>query len=257
MEGAGGALMAYRRGDPLIRFTPGFVPFSVVFHIVLTLVRLADWLVFRLRVEGRRNLAGLKRALLVSNHTLILDPGIIAHAIRPRRTYFTMLEETALVPILGTFVRLLGGVPIPARAASVRALEWGLQTGLDELGLVHFFPEGDCFLRNQQIEAFHPGVFILALRLGLPVIPLTTVLRERRWPGPGGLRLLGRTVELPPRVSILIGPPFRPSPVSGGGSLRRAALEMAGELRAFMQSVVDSRGGCKTMGRGRMRRVFG
>jgi 1-acyl-sn-glycerol-3-phosphate acyltransferase len=246
--------MAYRRGDPLIRFTPGFVSFTVVFHVVLSLVRLADWLVFRLRVEGRENLRAVERALLVSNHTLVVDPGIIAHVIRPRRAYFTMLEETALVPGLGTFVRLLGGVPIPARAASVRTLERGLRRALGELGLVHFFPEGECFLRNQQIQPFHPGVFVLAVRLGLPVVPLTTVLHERRLPA------LGRPVQLPPRVSVLIGPAFRPPPArgaSGNGSLRRAALTMAGELRAFMQSVVDSRGGCKTMGRGRMPRLFG
>ena len=40
------------------------------------------------------------RAILVSNHTLLLDPGVIAHAIHPRRTYFTMLEQTASAPWL-------------------------------------------------------------------------------------------------------------------------------------------------------------
>lgn len=234
--------MAYRSGDPLVRFTPGFVPFTVVYQLIMCLVRLTDWLVFRLRVEGRGNLRGLRRAVLVSNHTLVMDPGLIAHAIRPRRTYFTMLEETALVPALGTFVRLLGGVPIPARAAAFRRLERDLAKAVGQLGLVHFFPEGDCFLRNQQIQPFLPGAFVLAIRLGLPVVPLTTVLHERRLPG------------LPPRVSILIGPAFFPG--APRGSLRGAAATMAGELRAYMQSVVDARRGCKSIGQGRMPRLF-
>ena len=85
---------------------------ALVFQIVLFIVRLVDWSVFRLTIRGRENLRRVDSAFLVSNHTLVVDPGVIAHVIRPHRTYFTMLEETALIPYLGTFVRLLGGVPI-------------------------------------------------------------------------------------------------------------------------------------------------
>ena len=93
---------------------PGVHPFHGAVRDRARAVRVVDWLLYRISIEGRENLRGLGRAILVSNHTLLLDPGLIAHAIRPRRTYFTMLEETALIPFLGTFVRLLGGVPIPA-----------------------------------------------------------------------------------------------------------------------------------------------
>ena len=134
--------MAYRRGDRIIGFTPGFIPFTVLYGIVITAVRVVDWLLYRIRIEGRENLRGLRRAILVSNHTLLLDPGLIGHAIRPRRTYFTMLEETALIPYLGTFVRLLGGVPIPEGPGSLLALEDAARAALSRAGAPAFLSRG-------------------------------------------------------------------------------------------------------------------
>ncbi|HEY9595606.1 MAG TPA: lysophospholipid acyltransferase family protein [Spirochaetia bacterium] len=253
--------MAYRKGDPVLTYTRGFIPFAVVFTAILCLVRVLDWLFYRLRVEGRENLPR-GGAILVSNHTLLFDPGIIAHAIRPRRTYFTMLEETALIPWLGTFVRLLGAVPIPERHDSLRVLDAATRTAVRELGFLHVFPEGECFRGSQQLRPFHPGAFLLACRLSLPVIPVTTVLKERLWRGRPYLRILGRRVRVPPRVVIVIGAPVRPpltvvpaDPAAGSAAMRRAARGLAEDVRRIMQETIDSHGGCKTMDRGQMPRL--
>jgi 1-acyl-sn-glycerol-3-phosphate acyltransferase len=129
--------MAYRVGEAIIRFTPEFLPFTCLYHMMLALVRMVGWLLYRIRFAGRENLRGRSEAVLVSNHTLLLDPGLIAHVISPRRTYFTMLEETALVPFLGTFVRLLGAVPIPERAGALRALEAAARRAVREAMQAH------------------------------------------------------------------------------------------------------------------------
>jgi 1-acyl-sn-glycerol-3-phosphate acyltransferase len=232
--------MAYRRGDRIVGFTPSFIPFRALFGIIFALVRIVDWLAFGLRVEGRARLCGSGPAILVSNHTLLLDPGLIAHAVRPRRTYFTMLEDTATIPFLGTFVRLLGGLPIPSSPGSLRALEAAARTALGALGFLHFFPEGELYLGSQEIRPFHPGAFLLACRLEVPVIPVTTVLRERRIRG------------LPPRVTVVIGEPVPPPRAQGP---RRAALLMGRRVRALMQETIDSRGGSRTLYRGMMPRL--
>jgi 1-acyl-sn-glycerol-3-phosphate acyltransferase len=252
--------VAYRKGDRILTYTPSFVPFTVLFTVILALVQLIDWFLYRIRIEGRKNLPRTG-AVLVSNHTLLLDPGIIAHAIRPRRTYFTMLEETALVPWLGTFVRLLGAVPIPERPDSLRLLDRAARTAVRELGFIHVFPEGECYRGSQQIRPFHPGAFLLACRLSLPVVPVTTVLHARR--GRQSLRILGRTLRLPPRVTIVIGEPVAAPlalvPTAHGGSspvsLRRAARELALSVRRVMQDTIDRNAGCKTMDRGQMPRL--
>ncbi len=246
--------MAHTKGAPLIVFTPRFLPFVVVFHLVLAAVRIFDWTVYRIRIRGRAHLRGLKTAVIVSNHTLLFDPGIVAHVIRPRRTYFTMLEETALVPWLGTFVRLLGAIPIPERPNPLRELESAARTAFQQLGFIHFFPEGELCRENQQLQPFHPGAFLLASRLGVPVVPVTTVLHQRLWRGKSTVRLAGRTVRLPPRITVVIGPPVSPPP-EGERPAARAAREMALKVRELMQEAIDRRGGCKSMSRGFMPRL--
>jgi 1-acyl-sn-glycerol-3-phosphate acyltransferase len=248
--------MAYVKGSRVVGYTPGFLPFTLVFQAVLAAVRAWDWCVYRLRIRGRENLRDLAGAVLVSNHTLLFDPGIIAHAIRPHRTYFTMLEETALIPFLGTFVRLLGGVPIPERVGALRTLDTAARSALALLGLIHFFPEGECYVGNQDIMPFHWGAFLLAARLGVPVVPVTTILHERLWKGKPTVTLLRHAFRLPPRVSIVIGAPLPPPAAGrGAGSLKETAAAWAEAVRACMQAVIDKEGGSRRLFRGMMPRL--
>ncbi|MGA2639686.1 MAG: lysophospholipid acyltransferase family protein [Spirochaetia bacterium] len=246
--------MAYSKGAQIISYTPHFLPFVALFHIVLAAVRIFDWVVYRIRIRGRTHLRGLKAAVIVSNHTLLFDPGIVAHAIRPRRTYFTMLEETALIPWLGTFVRLLGAIPIPEGPNALRELENAARTAFQLLGFIHFFPEGELCRENQQLQPFHPGAFLLACRLGVPVVPVTTVLHQRLWRGRSAVRLPGLTIRFPPRITIVIGSPVAPPP-AGGRPAARAAREMALQVREAMQEAIDRRDGCKSISRGLMPRL--
>ncbi|UCF97020.1 MAG: 1-acyl-sn-glycerol-3-phosphate acyltransferase [Spirochaetaceae bacterium] len=255
MERAGLQIaMAYKRGGKLAAFDASFLPAQVMFHFTLLLVRIIDWLVFRVKIEGREHLQKVTSGLLVSNHTLVLDPGIIAHVIRPHRTYFTMLEETACIPLLGTFVRLLGAIPIPSTATAMRSLERAMRSDLRDLPFVHVFPEGECYLWNQQIEEFQLGAFYLACRLRLPVVPLTTVLHQRSWLGRGSFSLAGRRVRIPPQVTVVVGKPVYPIG-SQGGSFKREAVGLSRRVRSLMQQTIDRQGGCKSMSKGRMPRL--
>lgn len=245
--------MAYTKGANIIGFTPRFLPFVALFQIVLAAVRICDWVVYRIRITGRENLRGLKAAVIVSNHTLLFDPGIIAHAIAPRRTYFTMLEETALIPYLGTFVRLLGAIPIPEGPNSLRRLDSAARAALRYTGFIHFFPEGELYLENQDLCPFHPGAFLLACRLGVPVVPVTTVLHQRFWRGKAAVKIGGRSFRLPPRITIVIGAPLNPP--AGTPAVSRAARGMAQAVRGIMQETIDRRGGCKGISRGPMPRL--
>jgi 1-acyl-sn-glycerol-3-phosphate acyltransferase len=247
--------MAYRRGSPIVGFAPSFLPFQAVYQIIMVLVRMVNWLFYRIRISGREHLKGLEQAILVSNHTLIMDPAVIAHAIRPRRTYFTMLEETALIPFLGTFVRLLGALPIPEGAGSLLSLQSAAGQALSRLGLLHFFPEGECYRWSQEVQPLRPGAFLLACRLGLPVVPITTVLHERQWRGRTTIRILGRTIPVPPVVTVVIGKPLHPRREAGSHELRGAALSLSVDVRERMQAVIDRLGGSRGIYRGRMPRL--
>jgi 1-acyl-sn-glycerol-3-phosphate acyltransferase len=130
-----------------------------------------------------------------------------------------------------------------------------------ELGFIHVFPEGECYRGSQEIRPFHPGAFLLACRLALPVVPVTLVLHQRR--GRATISILGRTVRLPPQVTVVIGKPL-PAPLAlvqadtdhtSPASTRRAARELAVTVRQVMQDTIDRKGGCKTMDRGQMPRL--
>jgi len=116
---------------------------------------------------------------------------------------------------------------------------------------VHFFPEGECYIRNQEIRQFRRGAFHAACWRGIPVIPVTTVLRERAWQ-------VWRWFDLPPRVLVVIGAPLHPAADEGrplAGVSRVAEEELRRRAHAVMQSVIDREGGCKAMGRGMMPRI--
>lgn len=252
--------MAYRVGGHPINPSLGFRVFShLVFYTVLYPVVFVSRVLFGLRLRGWGNLRRARPALLVSNHTLFLDPGVLAAALFPFRTYFTMLEETALIPVLGTFVRLLGGVPIPTNPRTFRLLESDIRRGLEEMGFVHFFPEGECYQWSQEVQPFHPGVFVLAARLGVPVIPVATVLHARRWGGRSYLTIAGRRLYIPPRVTVVFSRPIDPpsGPDGGRGSLRAAAEGLQELTRTAVQAAIDRYKGSKSIYRGQMPRIAG
>lgn len=250
--------MAYRTGAAFIN---GSLAFRVLAHgtylAVWWAIFLISKLIYRLRVQGRCNLRHARPAFLVSNHTLLLDPGILSMAILPFRTYFTMLEETALVPVLGTFVRLLDAVPIPEDGRQFRRFERELRRVLERRRFVHFFPEGECFRWSQEVQPFRRGVFLLACRLGIPVIPVATVLHGRFWNGQHFLTVFGRKIHLPPRVTVVVGRPIDPAApgAKGRAGLREAAEALRLSAQARIQAAIDRKGGSRSIYRGQMPRI--
>jgi 1-acyl-sn-glycerol-3-phosphate acyltransferase len=200
-----------------------------IFWAVLLIMILYDTLVFRFKVAGRENLRGLhgKGCFLISNHTLYLDPGVIGHAIAPRRARYSAMEKTFDLPFVGNFIRFLGAFPIPS-TNGLQKLVRPVKRMLEGGWFVHFFPEGDLMHRNQAPAPFAPGVFFLSQLLDCPVIPVTLVLLP--WTLLGG-RISPRFF----RVKIVIGKPIFPAGFrSAGGGLRASVEAMARHARRTM-----------------------
>jgi 1-acyl-sn-glycerol-3-phosphate acyltransferase len=203
---------------------------SIVVGVTLLAVRAFDQAVFDLRVRGKENLWPA-RAFLVTNHSLFLDPAVVADVIRPRRAYFSVLERTLDTPLLGSYVRLLGGFPVPAHRPLER-IRTAVRRALACTGLVHFFPEGELHYRSPTLSRFRDGVFLLAIHEGVPVVPLTLVATPRTLAG----HALGRW---PPRVRAVISPPIDPAPyLSRGRNRIEAARAMARDAHAVMSAVL-------------------
>ncbi len=251
MEGENGALaMAYRRGDALINTG---VSFRVLSCGITWLVELIGWPLVRIlygyRSFGRKNLYRAPRGpiIYVSNHAIPLDPLLHGLSLLPKLLYYTLLEETVLTPVLGTLVRLLGGIPLPADRGRALDMENAMTQALKTRGKLHFYPEGECFLLNQEIRNFKAGAFYAAIRHGVPIQPLVTVIKRRRLLGRQGIKAEIHVLEA-----------VRPPPSTGRliADLHEA-LRFAEQIRGRMQQSVDSAGGDKSLYRGPMPRIKG
>jgi 1-acyl-sn-glycerol-3-phosphate acyltransferase len=242
--------MAYRRGGELINTRILFRAFSCG---ITWFVELIGWPMMRIlygyRSVGREKLyrAPAGPIIYVSNHAIPLDPLLHGLSILPKLLYYTLLEETVLTPVLGSLVRLLGGIPIPSDHLRMLDMEKAMVKALRARGKLHFYPEGECFLLNQEIRNFKAGAFYAAIRHGIPVQPLVTVIKRRRF--------LGR-LRIKAEVHILEALPPPPSTGRLIADLHEA-LRFAEQVRALMQRRIDSAGGDKSLYRGPMPRIKG
>ncbi len=196
--------------------------------------------------EGHRH-ALPRRAILVSNHCMPLDPLFHGLSIFPRRTWYTLLEETCEAPVVGTFVRTLGGIPLPRSKNRLQDIENAVAYGLRTRGLVHFYPEGECFLGNQKILQFKAGAAYFAIRFGVPVVPIVTVLQR--------LHGLGSNLI---KVSVCVLPPLPPPPPEKSPhAMLESSIRFSDQIHDLMQAEIEHVGGDPSLYRGPMPRIKG
>ncbi len=227
----------------------------MVFRAVWPIARMINCMFFSARYENREKLSGISRAVLVSNHTTFLDPVLISGAVSPERMWHTLLEETVLAPYLGTFIRLLGGIPIPRSKEGFQRLLKACRTALCYRRFVHFYPEGECYLYSQKLEEFKPGAFLISAELDIPVVPMATVFSDGRFKP---YSIFGRVW---PKEKLVILDPVYPSEYvrrNSDGSIRMDSVhQYADAVRKLIQDAIDERHGSSSFYRGRLERLKG
>jgi len=248
--------MPYRRGRPLIDISLPFrIAAMLTFYIVWPIAQLINLVMFSTKYSDRKKLRGIKRAVLVSNHTTFLDPVKISGAMLPRRTWQTLLEVTVEAPVIGTLTRLLGGVPLPPGHSGLQRILEIPETLFRFRRFLHFYPEGECFLYNQQIREFKPGAFFIAAELNIPVIPLVTVFSE------GYFKPRSPFGRILPREKLVVMDPVYPSVYirrnEKGEPDTDSIRDFAEAVRRLMQDEINRRKGSQAFYRGRLERVKG
>jgi 1-acyl-sn-glycerol-3-phosphate acyltransferase len=239
--------MAYKHGDPPIGASIFFRAASALtFYPVWFLAQsLINGVMHKTRYINRQVLRACRRAILVSNHTTFLDPVLMSGAALPHLMWQSLLESTVETPFLGTFVRLLGGFPLP-EGVSMNRLKHICETGFRYRRFIHFYPEGECYLYNQRIQPFKDGAFYLAAELHVPVIPMVTVFTG----GPAR-----------PKETLVVLEPVHPSAYiqrNSAGRVNMASVRAYRDaVRARMQSEIDRRGGTQSLFKGPLARITG
>jgi len=181
--------------------------------------------IYRCRAQGAGNLPAEGPALLVVNHQANVDPLIVGIVLdRPLR--FMAKRELFKVGAFGRLIGALGTFPIDRGAGDLGAL----RTSLDVLaagGVLLMFPEGHRY-PDDQVHDFLPGVGMLALRSGAPVIPVVTKGTPEIWrDGRPGL----------PALRVLVGEPVDLSEMTGRGS--KVYAEAAEKMREAVTELYE------------------
>jgi len=256
LEGQKGQLMPYKHGRPVIDLSIFFrIASAWGFYLTIPIAFLVNFSMFLTRYKHRYRMYNVKKAITVSNHTTVLDPVKIAALVLPRLIFQTLLEATVEFPILGTYTRILGGVPVPRGLKGYRKISEICERAFKTRKFLHFYPEGECYLYNQKIKEFKPGAFLIAAELDIPILPLVTVFSEgpfKPW------SFWGRSLPL---ETLVVLEPVYPSQYvkrNENGELTSESIkEFAEAVRQKMQTEIDKRGGSSAFYRGRMDRIKG
>src|SRR5260370_27847270 len=193
------------------------------------ILRSALWafthLICRYRVRGLDNIPSQGRLLIVANHLSWYDP-ILVGVVLPRRAWFFTKVELFRWPILGLGCRLTGQIPVHRGESDRAALEKGLSY-LQEGKVLVVFPEGSV-AQQGQMKAARMGAAMLAIRSGVPVLPIAHT---------GTRRVLRSPRFWFPRVDIKIGKPYTltlPESVSRKAGLQTVLENMMTRIASML-----------------------
>ncbi|MEU4689440.1 lysophospholipid acyltransferase family protein [Actinoplanes sp. NPDC023714] len=170
---------------------------------------------WRLRVHGRDTLPWRGAAVLVANHASLIDILVLFALFRPFK--WVSKQEIFRVPVIGWNMRLNDYVPlVRGSGASVREMMAHCDRLLAAGSPVMIFPEGTR-TTDGELRAFKDGAFDLAVRHGVPLIPIAVHGTRRALPRNGVI--LRDRIDV--RVDVL--PPLHPSAFPDRDALREAA----------------------------------
>jgi 1-acyl-sn-glycerol-3-phosphate acyltransferase len=182
--------------------------------------------VARVHYEGPPTLPQAGPLLLVANHTSNIDPPLVAAWLQPRlgRPIQFLAKEQLFVPALRPLLDHAGAILVRAGGSDVQAYHDALVV-LRGGGIVGLFPEGTRSIDGLLGEA-HPGVALLALRAGVPILPVGISGAQQFLPRAGRVPAFGT------RITIRVGEPFRidsgeAEPGASGAAQRRGWTDAA------------------------------
>jgi len=165
---------------------------------IRALVAFLARLIAHVEIEGLDHVPASGPFLLIVNHISRLDPPILMLAI-PRQVYVLAASEYRRVPILKQLMEASGAIWVrrgELDLAALRAALAVLKRG-DVLGIA---PEGTRS-RTRALRPARPGAAYIALRSGVPVLPVAVTGTEKMLEDFLHLRRM--------RIRVVIGAPFQ------------------------------------------------
>jgi 1-acyl-sn-glycerol-3-phosphate acyltransferase len=193
---------------PFLDKSPGFRIKSALMYLgIFVIVFFISPIRFGLRIEGRNILKKNRKllhggALTVSNHMLRWDFLMVLQAIKYRRSWFPAFPEN-LTGRDRNLIRLAGGIPVPRDIHTLKYFNLAFDELHERRKWLHVFPESSNWQYFQPIRPFKKGMFSMAYKYNLPVIPMAFSYRESR----GLYKIFKKGYPL---ITLRIGEPILP-----------------------------------------------
>lgn len=192
---------------------------AVVLSVVAAVGPVITWFGLGARVKGRENLRALKGkgAICACTHTHHLDTLLIKNALGPFRTFHTGSYYLLKKGELGRIFKSGGFLPVGTTLADMRNLQVAVGELVKQGKIVNYYPEHALWPRYEKLRPFKPGAFRVAVKFGVPVLPVFIEFRQTK---------LRRFFHLKKKVIVHILPAVY-APGEGTDRARAAALSEA------------------------------
>jgi len=200
------------------------------YRIVRWIVADGSRAVYRARIIGGDRVPKTGGFVLAPSHRSMMDIPFAA-SITPRRVRFMGKEQLFRVPVLGTLFAWLGGFPVARDGTDRKAVRDSVAM-LEAGEVLCVYPEGTR-QHGPKIQPLQPGAAYLALRSGMPIVPIgiagsEEILRDHSAPIPHFHR-----------VVITIGEPIMPETRTSGVVARDKVDALTQRLSDSLQALLD------------------
>jgi 1-acyl-sn-glycerol-3-phosphate acyltransferase len=152
-----------------------YVTPRIVYSMLRALVLIVFSIASRVHLHGRYNIPRKGPFIVASNHLAWADVPLVPAYI-PERVV-SMAKEELFLGKLGWLLRLLGAFPVKRGEADRQALR-AADEQLKKGNVLFIFPEGTRS-RTHTLAKGHAGLGMIALRSGVPVMPVAIWGSER------------------------------------------------------------------------------
>jgi 1-acyl-sn-glycerol-3-phosphate acyltransferase len=155
----------------------------------------------RVRVEGLEHIDPNGSYIFVSNHLSYMDtPVVLSHV--PVQFRFLAKRGLFQIPFLGTHLSQAGHIPVPREdpRAAVKTMQLAAETVVNKKISLLIFPEGGRS-HDGNLRPFKEGAVYIAIKAGVPIVPMTLI-------GTRDVLPFGSGVVLPGKVTLRVLPPI-------------------------------------------------
>lgn len=203
----------------------------IILKIIRPIVIIIFKLLFKLESHGLENIPAKGPVLVTPNHITYIDPFLVGALIK-RRIYFMTWDEVFRIPVVGKVADWFGAFPVKLEGHDRFAIK-RTQDYLKDGQVVGIFPEGGR-TTSGKLDPFKQGAFRLAMRAGVPIVPVTINGAYDIWP-PGQLY-----PHLTGKVTVYFHPPIY-MPNCSGAELKNSIPEISQKVRNAIISTLEEK----------------